>query len=187
MKKKTFTERHPNITSVVSVVVWFVFIALLALFTSCKGSQKVVEIVKTDTLHVYHTDTLKVVHNDTVYSVVTKVVHDSIVKQIVIKEVVDDQGNVLHTEKETNNEVWHNSDTNSSLIQHTVDSILQAKMDSLYHAQYVEKPVVVEVEKPMPWYKKIWNWIISRFAWIGITVVILTILYFVLKKLRPKL
>ena len=185
MKKKHFIDRHPNATSVISVLVWFAFIALLALCTSCKGAQKVVEIVKTDTLHVYHTDTMKVVHNDTVYSVVTQVVHDSIVKEIIIKEVVNELGEVIHSEKETNNSVFHNSDTNSSLIQHTVDSILQVKMDSIYNSKYNEKPVIVE--KPTPWYTKAWNWIVAKLAWIGLGVLILAIIYFVWKIVKPKL
>ena len=183
MQKKHFTERHPNATSVISVLVWFAFIALLALCTSCKGTQKVVEIVKTDTLHVYHTDTMKVVHNDTVYSVVTQVVHDSIVKETIIKEVVNELGEVIHSEKETNNEHWHNSDTNQQLIQHTVDSILQAKLDSISHISHEDNPVIVEVEKPTPWYTKVWNWIVGKFAWIGLGVLILALLYYLIPKL----
>ena len=187
MEKKSFIDRHPNATTVISVVVWFVFLAILALFTSCKGTQKVVEIVKTDTLHVYHTDTMKVVHNDTIYSIVTQVVHDSIVKETIIKEVVDELGNIIHTEKETNNEVWHNSDTNSSLIQHTVDSILQAKLDSISHISHEDHPVIVEVEKPTPWYTKAWNWIVGRFAWVGLAVVIAFVVYVFVKFIKPKI
>ena len=178
--------RHPNLTSVVSVIIWFATLAILAVMTGCK-STKLVEIVKTDTLHVYHTDTMKIVHNDTVYSIVTQVVHDSIVKETIIKEVVNELGEVIHSEKETNNEVWHNSDTNSSLIQHTVDSILQVKMDSIYNASHEDKPVIVEVEKITPWYTKAWNWIVGKFAWIGLGVVILVVIYVVIKFIKPKL
>lgn len=180
---KSFTERHPNITSVVSVVVWFVFIALLALCTSCKGTQNYVEIVKWDTLHVYHTDTIREIHNDTIREKVVITIHDSIIKQTIITNVVNEQGDVVHTEKETNNEVWHNADTSSSLIQHTVDSLLQAKMDSIYNASHEDKPVVVEVEKPVPWYSKVWNWIVSKFAWIGLGVLIIALLYYLIPKL----
>lgn len=186
MEKKSFIDRHPNATTVISMVVWFVFITLLALFTSCKGSQQVVEIVKTDTLHVWHTDTLKVVHNDTVYSIVTQTVHDSIVKETIIKEVVNELGEVIHTEKETNNSVFHNSDTNQQLIQHTVDSILQAKLDSISHVSHEDHPVIVEVEKPTPWYSKVWNWIIGKFAWVGLAVVIGFVVYVLVKYIRPK-
>jgi PBP1b-binding outer membrane lipoprotein LpoB len=183
MEKKSFIDKHPNVTSIVSAIVWFVVIALMAFFTSCKGTQNYVEIVKTDTLHVYHTDTLKVVHNDTVYSVITQTVHDSIVRETIVKEVVNELGEIIHTEKETNNEHWHNSDTNQQLIQHKVDSILQAKMDSINQSQYVEKPVIVEVEKSAPWYSKVWNWIVSKFAWVGLGVLIIALLYYLIPKL----
>ena len=180
-----FLERHPGATTVIAFFVWISFFAALALCTSCK-STRVVEVVRTDTLHLYHTDTLKVVHNDTIYSIVKETVHDSIIRETIIKEVVDELGNIIHTEKETNNEVWHNSDTNSQLIQHTVDSILQAKIDSISHSSYQEKPVVVEVEKPKAWYQKVWDWIVGKFAWIGLIVVLGVILYFVLKRFLPK-
>lgn len=179
MQKKHFTERHPNATSVISVLVWFAFIALLALCTSCKGSQQIVEIVKTDTLHVYHTDTLKVVHNDTIYSVITQTVHDSIVRETIVKEVVNELGEVIHSEKETNNEVWHNADTSSSLIQHTVDSLLQAKMDSIYNASHEDKPVVVERQKS--WWEKFTDAVRNHFAWIGFIILIGGIIWFAWK------
>ncbi len=173
-----FAKKHPNIASVVSVILFFVFMAVLSALTGCKSSHQVVTVVTTDTLHVYHTDTLKVVHNDTIREVITKVVHDSIVKGTIIKEVVNELGEVIHSEKETNSEVWHNSDTNSSLIQHTVDSILQVKMDSIYNSKYNEKPVIVEVEKPTPWYRKAWNWIVNRFAHLMGTLAFFLLLYF---------
>ena len=74
----------------------------------------------------------------------------------------------------------------SQHIQHTVDSILQAKIDSISHSSYQEKPVVVEVEKPKAWYQKVWDWIVGKFAWIGLIVVLGVILYFVLKRFLPK-
>lgn len=179
--KKSFIDRHPNATSVVGVIVWFIAIALMALFTGCSsGKPNIVEIVKTDTLHVYHTDTMKVVHNDTIYSVKVQTVHDSIIKTTIITKVVNEEGEVVHSEKETNNEVFHNSDTNSQLIQHTVDSILQAKMDSISHASCVEEPVIYEVEKSTPWYKRIWQNIKDNFAAIGFTFIILS--FFVIAK-----
>lgn len=187
MNKTSFIDKHPNITSVVSVIIWFATIALLAVFTGCKPQQHIVEIVKTDTLHVYHTDTLKVVHNDTIYSVKVETKHDSIIIKEKEKIYLDSDGNVLHSEKEKEKESWHNSDTNSSLIQHTVDSILQVKMDSIYNASHTDKPVIVEVEKSSPLYKKVWNWIVGKFAWIGLGVVVLAVLYFVWKRLKPKI
>lgn len=183
MQKKHFIDKHPNATSVISVLVWFAFIALLALCTSCKGTQKVVEIVKTDTLHVYHTDTLKFVHNDTIYSVKVETKHDSII--IKEKYYLDAEGNVTHSEKEK--EAFHNFVKDAQFIQHTVDSLVQAKVDSIYQSKYNEKPVIVEVKKPIPWYKQVWKWIIGKFAWIGLVVVILAVLYFVWKRLKPKI
>ena len=177
--KQSFIDKHPNVTSIVSVIVWFVVIALMAFFTSCKGTQNYVEIVKTDTLHVYHTDTLKVVHNDTIYSVITQTVHDSIVRETIVKEVVNELGEIIHTEKETNNSVFHNSDTNSSLIQHTVDSILQAKMDSIYNASHKDKPVVVERQKS--WWEKFTDAVRNHFAWIGFIILIGGIIWFAWK------
>lgn len=182
---KSFIDKHPNATSIVSVIIWLAVIALMAFFTSCKGTQNYVEIVKTDTLHVYHTDTLRIVHNDTIYSVITQTIHDSIVRETIVKEVVNELGEIIHTEKETNNSVFHNSDTNSSLIQHTVDSILQAKMDSIYNASHEDKPVVVERQKS--WWEKFTDSIKKPFIWIGIIVVIAAIIYLILKFVKPKL
>lgn len=173
-----FAKKHPNIASVVSVILFFVMMAVLSVLTGCKSSHQVVTLVTTDTLYVHHTDTLKVVHNDTIREVITKVVHDSIVKGTIIKEVVNELGEVIRSEKETNNEVWHNSDTNSSLIQHTVDSILQVKMDSIYNSKYNEKPVIVEVEKTTPWYRKVFYWIVNRFAYLVGTLAFFLLLYF---------
>ena len=181
-----FFEEHPTLASTLGVILFLASIAVLSLLAGCKPQQHVVEIVKTDTLHVYHTDTLKVVHNDTVYSVQTQVVHDSIVKETIIKEVVNELGEVIHSEKETNNEVWHNSDTNSSLIQHTVDSILQAKMDSIYNASHTDKPVIIEVEKEVAWYQKVWNWIVNKFAWVGLAFVAVLLGYILVKYVKKK-
>ncbi|MDD6017110.1 MAG: hypothetical protein PUC18_12700 [Prevotellaceae bacterium] len=179
MEKKSFIDRHPNATSVISVLVWFAFIALLALCTSCKGTQNYVEIVKWDTLHVYHTDTIREIHNDTIREKVVITIHDSIIKQTIITNVVNEQGDVVHTEKETNNEVWHNADTSSSLIQHTVDSLLQAKMDSIYNASHKDKPVVVERQKS--WWEKFTDAVRNHFAWIGFIILIGGIIWFAWK------
>lgn len=180
---KKFIDKHPSITSVVSIIIWFATIALLAVFTGCRSQQHIVEIVKTDTLHVYHTDTLKVVHNDTVYSVKVETKHDSII--IKEKYYLDADGNVTHSEKEK--ESYHNNEKDSQFIQHTVDSLVQAKVDSIYNSKYNEKPVIVEVEKEVAWYTKVWNWIVGKFAWAGLGVVILVVLYFVWKRLKPKI
>ena len=176
--KKSFIDKHPNITSVVGVIVWFAVIALMAVFTGCK-SKEYVEIVKTDTLHVYHTDTIREVHNDTIRERVVVTVHDSIIKQTIITNVVNEQGEIIHSEKETNNETFHNSDTNSSLIQHTVDSILQAKMDSIYNASHEDKPVIVERQKS--WWEKFMDAVKKPFVFIGILVVIIGIAWLLIK------
>ena len=184
-----FINKHQNLTSVVSVIIWFATIALLSIFTGCKPQQHIVEIVKTDTLHVYHTDTMKIVHNDTVYSVTVETKHDSIIIKEKEKIYLDADGNVLHSEKEKEKESWHNSDSNSQFIQHTVDSLLQVKMDSIYQSKHEDKPVIVEVEKPIPWYQKCWNWIVSKFAWIGffcIGSIVAAIIYQHIKKRTPK-
>lgn len=182
-----FLDEHPSTATVVAFCVWISFFAVLAMCTSCKGTQKVVEIVRTDTLHIVHSDTVRLVHNDTIYSVVKEVMHDSIIRETIIKEVVNEAGEVIHSEKETNNEVWHNSDTNSQLIWHTVDSLVQAKMDSINHVGYAEKPVVVEVEKEKAWYAKVWGWIVGRFAWIGLAVVIGFVVWMMVRYLKPKI
>lgn len=178
---KSFIDRHPNVTSIVSVIIWFVVIALMTFFTSCKGMQNYVEIVKTDTLHVYHTDTLKVVHNDTIYSFKVETKHDSII--IKEKYYLDAEGNVTLTEKEK--ESYHNNEKDSQFIQHTVDSILQAKMDSIYNASHEDKPVVVERQKS--WWEKFTDSIKKPFIWIGVIVVIAAIIYLILKFIKPKL
>lgn len=180
MKNRNFIEKHPNITSVVSVIIWFATIALLSIVVGCKPQQHIVEIVRTDTLHVYHTDTLKVVHNDTVYSVKVETKHDSII--IKEKYYLDAEGNVTHSEKEK--ESYHNNERDAQFIQHTVDSLVQAKVDSIYQSKYNEKPVVVE--KPAPWYKKVWNWIVNKFAWIGLIFIILVNVAIIYRRIRNK-
>ena len=120
-----FFDEHPTLASALGVILFLASIAVLSLLAGCKPQQHIVEIVKTDTLHVYHTDTLKVVHNDTVYSVKVETKHDSIIIKEKEKIYLDSDGNVLHSEKEKEKESWHNSDTNSQLIRHTVDSLVQ--------------------------------------------------------------
>ena len=172
---KSFIDRHPNVTSIVSVIAWFAVIALMAFFTSCKGTQNYVEIVKTDTLHVYHTDTMKIVHNDTVYSVKVETKHDSII--IKEKYYLDADGNVTLTEKEK--ESYHNNEKDSQFIQHTVDSLVQAKVDSIYQSKHEDKPVLVEKQKT--WWEKFVDGVKSHFAWIGVIVLIVGIVWFAWK------
>jgi hypothetical protein len=178
MEEKSFIDRYPNLCSVMGVVVWFAAIFLMSLLCGCR-SARYVEIVKTDTLHVYHTDTLKVVHNDTIYSVKVETKHVSII--IKEKYYLDADGNVTLTEKEK--ESYRESDTNSQLIRHTIDSLARVWMDSVYQARYEDKPVIVEVEKPVPWYQKVWDWVVSKFAWIGMLAVIVLLAYFFVPKI----
>lgn len=172
-----FIDKHPNLTSVVSVIIWFATIALLAVFTGCRSQQHIVEIVKTDTLYVYHTDTMKVVHNDTIFSTITTVQHDSVMlKQKEIYYINAATGEILHSEKEKEKESYHNNEKDSQLIRHTIDSLARAWMDSVYQARYEDKPVIVEVEKSTPWYTKAWNWIVGKFALSGFFVLVLVLL-----------
>lgn len=185
-----FFEEHPTLASALGVILFLVSIAVLSLLAGCKPQQHIVEIVKTDTLHVYHTDTLKVVHNDTIFSTITTVQHDSVMlKQKEIYYINAATGEILHSEKEKEKESYHNNEKDSQLIQHTVDSLVQAKVDSIYNSKYNEKPVIVEVKKEIPWYQKCWNWIIGKLAWIGlffIGVTIASITYQRIKKRIPK-
>ena len=173
--KQSFIDRHPNVTSIVSVIIWFATIALLSIFTGCKSQQHIVEIVKTDTLHVYHTDTMKIVHNDTVYSVKVETKHDSII--IKEKYYLDADGNVTLTEKEK--ESYHNNEKDSQFIQHTVDSLVQAKVDSIYQSKHEDKPVLVEKQKT--WWEKFVDGVKSHFAWIGIILLIAGFIFFAWK------
>ena len=153
-------------------------------FASCSASKpSLVEIVKTDTVHIYHTDTLHSVHNDTIRETVVRTLRDSVIKTITIKEVVNEQGDVIHSEKETTTDSFHDAETQSQIIQHTVDSLLQVKMDSLYHFIDVNKMVVIE--KTEPWYKRIWQRITDNFTAIGFAAVLIFILWLI-NKLKPK-
>lgn len=172
-----FFEEHPTLASALGVILFLASIAVLSLLAGCKPQQHIVEIVKTDTLHVYHTDTLKVVHNDTIFSTITTVQHDSVMlKQKEIYYINAATGEILHSEKEKEKESYHNNEKDSQLIRHTVDSLVQAKVDSIYQSKHEDKPVIVEVEKEIPWYQKTWQWIKDRLAYLGITVLIFILL-----------
>ena len=152
-------DRHPNLTSVVSVILWFLTLAFLSVMTGCRSQHHIVEIVKTDTLHVYHTDTVKVVHNDTIFSSSTTVQHDSVMlKEKETYYINAATGEVIRSEKEREKESYHNNEKDSQSVRHTVDSLVKVFVDSVYQARYNEKPVIIEVEEPVPWYKKAWNW-----------------------------
>ena len=171
---KNLSEKHSGSLSAIIVCVFFLVLLLLA--SSCKSSNHVVTVVTTDTLHIYHTDTLKVYHTDTICSVKQETVHDSIIERVKEIYYLDAEGNVVHSEKEKEKEAYRESDTNSQLIRHTIDSLARVWMDSVYQARYEDEPVIVEVEKEMPWYKKAWNWIVNKFAYIGITFLVFLLL-----------
>lgn len=171
---KNLSEKHSGTLSAIIVCAFFLVLLLLA--SSCKSSNHVVTVVTTDTLHIYHTDTLKVYHTDTICSVKQETVHDSIIERVKEIYYLDAKGNVVHSEKEKEKESYRESDTNSQLIRHTIDSLARVWMDSVYQARYEDEPVIVEVEKEMPWYKKAWNWIVNKFAYIGITFLVFLLL-----------
>ena len=181
------TENRFNSLRQPLVKVAVIFLVAICM-VSCRATKPTyVEIIKTDTLRVYHTDTLRLVHNDTIREYITKTIHDSIIRQTIVTNIIDQNGNVVHSEKETTTDNYHNADTQSQFIQHTVDSILQAKLDSISHSSHEDTPVIVEVEKPTPWYTKVWNWIVGKFAWIGLGVIILAVIYVVIRVIKPKL
>lgn len=158
-------------TKIILSLILFLFVALLF---GCKSAHTNVATIKeTDTLHVYHADTIKEIHADTIRIIVETVTHDSIV--VMKKEIyfIDKEtGDTIRSEKETDKESWHSNDTSSQFIQHTIDSILHAKMDSAYNASHHEIPVVVEVEKNIPWYKKAWDGIMRNLAGIGLAAIL---------------
>ena len=183
---KTYTDRHPAISSVLGVVLWFLTILVLSCLTSCKSTKPVSEVIVThDTLYVYHNDTVHTSHTDTIRQFVTKVVHDSIIKEIKVTKIIDQDGNVIHSEKETNNETWHNAVEQSQHIQHTVDSILHAKMDSIYQAGHSDHETVVE--KQPQWYDKVWQWIKDRFASLGVLFLLIILAILLRDKLKKNL
>ena len=139
------------------------------------SGQNYVEIVKWDTLHVYHTDTMKIIHNDTVYSVKVETKHDSII--IKEKYYLDADGNVTLTEKEK--ESYHNNEKDSQFIQHTVDSLVRAKVDSIYQSKHEDKPVLVEKQKT--WWENFTDAVRNDFAWIGFIILIGGIILFAWK------
>ena len=151
----------------------------IAILCGCKSSHTNIATIKeTDTLHVYHTDTIREIHADTISIIVETVVHDSIV--VTRKEtyfISSEKGDTIRLEKETDKESWHSNDTNSQFIRHTRDSILHAKMDSAYNASHHEIPVVVEVQKHTPWYKKAWSDIARNLAGIGVAVMLALAIY----------
>lgn len=143
-------------------------------FTGCHSQQHVVEIVKTDTLHTFHHDTIMIFHRDTIFSTTTTVQHDSVMLKEKETYYIDAAtGEVLHSEKEKEKESYHNSAKETQFIQHTIDSLVQAKVDSIYASKHEEKPVIVEVQKELPWYQKIWHWIQGKLAYLAIFVIII--------------
>lgn len=149
-------------------------ISSFPLFTGCHSQQHVVEIVKTDTLHTFHHDTMMIFHRDTIFSTTTTVQHDSVMLKEKETYYIDAAtGEVLHSEKEKEKESYHNSAKETQFIQHTIDSLVQEKVDSIYASKHEEKPVIVEVEKELPWYQKIWHWIQGKLAYLAIAAIII--------------
>ena len=155
----------------------FIFVLATLLLGSCSPAKNVVSEVRTDTLHVYHTDTIYRVANDTTIREVIKVVHDSIIFKTIVREVIDKEtGEIISKDSETNKEVYSTSDTNSALIRHTVDSLLKARIDSVYSISEGDKQIVVEVDK-RTWWDKIRNAVQAPFTLIGLIVCLCVIIW----------
>ncbi len=155
-------------------LLYLFLISSFPFFTGCHSQQHVVEIVKTDTLHTFHHDTMMIFHRDTIFSTTTTVQHDSVMLKEKETYYIDAAtGEVLHSEKEKEKESYHNSANENQFYQHTVDSLVQVWLDSVYQARYNEKPVIVEVEKELPWYQKIWHWIQGKLADLAIVAIII--------------
>lgn len=155
-------------------LLYLFLISSFPFLTGCHSQQHVVEIVKTDTLHTFHHDTMMIFHRDTIFSTTTTVQHDSVMLKEKETYYIDAAtGEVLHSEKEKEKESYHNSAKETQLIQHTIDSLVQAKVDSIYASKHEEKPVIVEVKKELPWYQKIWHWIQGKLAYIAIAAIII--------------
>lgn len=155
-------------------LLYLFLISSFPFLTGCHSQQHVVEIVKTDTLHTFHHDTMMIFHRDTIFSTTTTVQHDSVMLKEKETYYIDAAtGEVLHSEKEKEKESYHNSAKETQFIQHTIDSLVQEKVDSIYASKHEEKPVIVEVEKELPWYQKIWHWIQGKLAYIAIAAIII--------------
>lgn len=185
------TENRFNSLRQPLVKVAVIFLVAICM-VSCRTTKPTyVEIIKTDTLRVYHTDTLRLVHNDTIREYITKTIHDSIIRQTIVTNIIDQNGNVVHSEKETTTDNYHNADTQSQFIQHTVDSLLHSKLDSIYQANHDDSTVILE--KETPWYKKLWSKTQGLLATLGIISLVFLILWIIrktagsnwLKKLLP--
>ena len=59
-------------------------------------------------------------------------------------------------------------------------------MDSIYNASHDDKPVIVEVEKEVAWYQKVWNWIVNKFAWMGLAFVAILLGYILVSYVKKK-
>ena len=117
---------------------------------------------------------MMIFHRDTIFSTTTTVQHDSVMLKEKETYYIDAAtGDVIHSEKEKEKESYHNNEKDSQLIRHTIDSLARVWMDSVYQARYEDKPVIVEVEKELPWYKKIWHWIQGKLAYLAIFVIII--------------
>ena len=155
-------------------LLYLFLISSFPFLTGCHSQQHVVEIVKTDTLHAFHHDTMMIFHRDTIFSTTTTVQHDSVMLKEKETYYIDAAtGEVLHSEKEKEKESYHNSAKETQFIQHTIDSLVQAKVDSIYASKHEEKPVIVEVKKELPWYQKIWHWIQGKLAYLAIAAIII--------------
>lgn len=120
---------------------------LAALSVSCRTVKERVVEQHWDTLLVVHTDTFRVVRIDTVKDEVVRVMHDSVVVRVKERITVNEQGDTLAREKETLREGWHLLHQERDRIQHTVDSLLRTKIDSVKQSVQHEAETEVTQEK----------------------------------------
>ena len=156
MNKTSFIDKHPNLTSVVGVIVWFAVIALMAVFTGCKPTERIVEVVKTDTLVVNQ------IQRDSVY--VEKELHDSV--------FIHQKGDTVMIEKFRTEyrDRWRD--------RYIHDSIYIAKHDT------ITQTVVKEVAKKENFFTKLWRKIQVPFTIVGVVAVVMMILWLVMKLKR---
>ena len=110
---------------------------IVFILIGCKTTKTETEVVRIDTLYIAHYDTIK--------ENVTQVIHDSIFHHIIETKVLNEAGEVIHSEKETTHESYRDSEKDRELIRNTIDSLLKSKQDISHEIQIVEKKE--------PWYK----------------------------------
>ena len=145
------------------LLIGFITVCLLS---SCRSIKYVpVETVRHDSIYIHHTDTVSTSHT----------IHEK--EYIEIKDsssvVVDSLGNVI---KQI---IWHNK----TIIRSMSDSLLfyKSRADSLAHIKSDTITTVVEVEKPMTRWQRLFLDIGKVASGIGIGLIIMAILCLIVK------